>query len=150
MTDDEKLSETYSFSLRDGLVMGDGQDFHLQPYDEVFVRKSPAYSEQRNVKISGEVNFSGSYAMDNKNYRLSDLVKAAGGLSSLAYAKGARLQRKLTDEEKKQREVAMKAAQIQLYEESMRSEKTFDMARADSIQNLKLDLGRYLSRGHQS
>ena len=79
--------------------------------------------------------------MDNKNYRLSDLVKAAGGLSSLAYAKGARLQRKLTDEEKKQREVAMKAAQIQLYEESMRSEKTFDMARADSIQNLKLDLG---------
>ena len=141
VTDDEKLSETYSFSLRDGLVMGDGQDFHLQPYDEVFVRKSPAYSEQRNVKISGEVNFSGSYAMDNKNYRLSDLVKAAGGLSSLAYAKGARLQRKLTDEEKKQREVAMKAAQIQLYEESMRSEKTFDMARADSIQNLKLDLG---------
>ena len=141
VTDDEKLSETHSFSLRDGLVMGDGQDFHLQPYDEVFVRKSPAYSEQRNVKISGEVNFSGSYAMDNKNYRLSDLVKAAGGLSSLAYAKGARLQRKLTDEEKKQREVAMKAAQIQLYEESMRSEKTFDMARADSIQNLKLDLG---------
>ena len=57
VTDDEKLSETYSFSLRDGLVMGDGQDFHLQPYDEVFVRKSPAYSEQRNVKISGEVNF---------------------------------------------------------------------------------------------
>ena len=35
----------------------------------------------------------------------------------------------------------MKAAQIQLYEESMRSEKTFDMARADFIQNLKLDLG---------
>ena len=31
--------------------------------------------------------------MDNKDYRLSDLVKAAGGLSSLAYAKGARLQR---------------------------------------------------------
>lgn len=139
--DDEKLSETYSFSLRDGLVMGDGQDFHLQPYDEIFVRKSPAYSEQRNVKISGEVNFSGSYAMDNKNYRLSDLVKAAGGLSSLAYVKGARLQRKLTEEEKKQREVAMKAAQIQLYEESMRSDKRFDMAKADSIQSLKMDLG---------
>ncbi len=141
VTDDEKLSETYSFSLRDGLVMGDGQDFHLQPYDEVFVRKSPAYSEQRNVKISGAVNFSGNYAMDNKDYRLSDLVKAAGGLSSLAYAKGARLQRTLTEEEKKQRESALKASQIQIYEESLRSEKTFDMARADSIMNLKLDLG---------
>ena len=101
VTDDEKLSETYSFSLRDGLVMGDGQDFHLQPYDEVFVRKSPAYSEQRNVKISGEVNFSGSYAMDNKNYRLSDLVKA--DRRSVFFGimqKVRRLQRKLTDEEK--------------------------------------------------
>ena len=141
VTDDEKLSETYSFSLRDGLVMGDGQDFHLQPYDEVFVRKSPAYSEQRNVKVSGAVNFSGSYAMDNKDYRLSDLVKAAGGLSSLAYAKGARLQRLLTEEEKKQRESAMKASQIQVYEESLRSDKEFNMAQADSILNLKLDLG---------
>ena len=141
VTDDEKLSETYSFSLRDGLVMGDGQYFHIQPYDEVFVRKSPAYSEQRNVKVSGAVNFSGSYAMDNKDYRLSDLVKAAGGLSSLAYAKGARLQRLLTEEEKKQRESAMKASQIQVYEESLRSEKEFNMAQADSILNLKLDLG---------
>lgn len=139
--DDEKLAETYSFSLRDGLALGDGQDFRLQPYDEVFVRKSPAYSEQRNVKISGAVNFEGEYAMDNKDYRLSDLVKAAGGLSSLAYAKGARLQRTLTDEEKQQREISMKNSQIQLYEESLRSERAYDMAKADSILNMRLDLG---------
>lgn len=141
VTDDEKLAETHSFSLRDGFVIGGEEDFHLQPYDEVVIRKSPAYSEQRNVKISGAVNFSGSYAMDTKDYRLSDLVKAAGGLSSLAYAKGARLQRALTEEEKKQRESALKNSQIQLYEESLRSDKSFDMARADSILNLKLDLG---------
>ena len=141
VTDDEKLAETHSFSLRDGFVIGGEEDFHLQPYDEVVIRKSPAYSEQRNVKISGAVNFSGSYAMDTKDYRLSDLVNAAGGLSSLAYAKGARLQRSLTEEEKKQRESALKNSQIQLYEESLRSDKSFDMARADSILNLKLDLG---------
>lgn len=141
VTDDEKLAETYSFSLRDGLIIDGQENFHLQPYDEVVVRKSPAYSEQRNVKVSGAVNFTGSYAMDNKDYRLSDLVKAAGGLSSLAYAKGARLQRTLTEEEKKQRESAFKASQIQLYEESLRSEKSYDIARADSILNLKLDLG---------
>ena len=141
VTDDEKLAETYSFSLRDGLIIDGQENFHLQPYDEVVVRKSPAYSEQRNVKVSGAVNFTGSYAMDNKDYRLSDLVKAAGGLSSLAYAKGARLQRTLTEEEKKQRESAFKASQIQLYEESLRSEKSYDIAQADSILNLKLDLG---------
>lgn len=141
VTDDERLAETYSFSLRDGFVLGEGNDFHLLPYDEVFVRKSPAYSKQRNVKVSGAVNFAGEYAMDTKDYRLSDLVKAAGGLSSLAYAKGARLQRTLTEEERQQREISMKNSQIQLYEESLRSEKGFDMAKADSILTLRLDLG---------
>ena len=136
-----ELAETYSFSLRDGFVLGEGNDFHLLPYDEVFVRKSPAYSKQRNVKVSGAVNFAGEYAMDTKDYRLSDLVKAAGGLSSLAYAKGARLQRTLTEEERQQREISMKNSQIQLYEESLRSEKGFDMAKADSILTLRLDLG---------
>lgn len=139
--DDEKLAETYSFSLRDGFVLGGNKDFYLQPYDEIVVRKSPAYSEQQNVKITGAVNFEGEYAMESKDYRLSDLVKAAGGLSSLAYAKGARLQRALTEEEKQQREISMKNSQIQLYEESMRSEKAFDMAKADSVMNLRLDLG---------
>ena len=141
VSDDEKLAETYSFSLRDGLLIDEGEDFRLQPFDEVVVRKSPAYSEQRNVKISGAVDFTGEYAMDHKDYRLSDLVKAAGGLSSLAYAKGARLQRTLTDEEKQQRNSALKASQIQIYEESLRAEKSYDMARADSIMNMKLDLG---------
>lgn len=141
VTDDEKLAETYSFSLRDGFVLGGNKDFYLQPYDEIVVRKSPAYSEQQNVRISGAVNFEGEYAMESKDYRLSDLVKAAGGLSSLAYAKGARLQRALTEEEKQQREISMKNSQIQLYEESMRSERAFDMAKADSVMNLRLDLG---------
>lgn len=141
VADDEKLAEIHSFSLREGLVIDGQENFHLQPYDEVVIRRSPAYSEQRNVKISGAVNFSGSYAIETKDYRLSDLVKAAGGLSSLAYAKGARLQRTLTDEEKQQRESALKNSQIQLYEESLRSEKSFDLARADSILSLKLDLG---------
>ncbi len=141
LTDDEKMAETYTFSLRDGFVMGEGGDFHLQPYDEVFVRRSPAYSEQQNVKISGAVNFEGEYAMDTKDYRLSDLVKAAGGLSSLGYAKGARLQRPLNEEEKKQRETSMRNSQIQLYEESLRSEKEYDLDKADSILNLRLDLG---------
>ena len=140
VTDSEKMAETYTFSLRNGFVIGEGQNFYLQPFDEVFVRKSPAYSEQRNVKVSGAVNFSGDYVMNSKDFRLSDLVEAAGGLSTSAYAKGARLQRTLSPEERRQREGALKASQIQLYEESLRSEADFDMERADSIMNLKLGL----------
>lgn len=136
----ERTAETYSFSLNDGLRSTDAT-FQLMPYDIVVVRKSPAYSEQQTVRVEGCVNFEGDYAMNSRNYRLSDLVKSAGGLSSLAHAKGARLVRQMTEEERIQRENSVRAAQIQMYEEAMQSEKTYDMAQADSLMNLKLDLG---------
>ena len=136
----EALSDVFSFSLADGFRSGDN-DFTLQPYDIVVVRKSPAYSEQMTVRVEGCINFEGYYAMSSKNYRLSDLVRDAGGLTSMAHAVGARLTRTMTEAEKIQRENSVRAAQIQTYEEAMQSEKNYDMAQADSLMNLKLDLG---------
>ena len=142
MEDDQSLTETFSFALRDGFVVEGEPEFVLQPYDQVAVRQSPTYSEQKNVSITGYVNFTGTYAMSSKNYRLSDLVKAAGGLSSLGYAKGARLERRMTAEELQQQEVSLRAAQIALYEESLQSDnKNFDLQRADSLLMMKLDAG---------
>lgn len=134
------LSDVFSFSLSDGFRSGDN-DFVLQPYDIVVVRKSPAYSEQKTVRVEGCINFEGDYAISTKDYRLSDLVKAAGGITALAHPIGARLTRTMTEEEKIQRENSVRAAQIQMYEEAMQSEKNYDMAQADSLMNLKLDLG---------
>ncbi|MBQ8050744.1 MAG: SLBB domain-containing protein [Bacteroidaceae bacterium] len=136
----ELSSEVFSFALNDGLRSGD-TSFGLMPYDIVVVRKSPAYNEQQTVRVEGCVNFEGEYAMSTKNYRLSDLVRAAGGLTNLGYAKGARLTRQMTEEEKIQRENSLRAAQIQMYEEAMQSEKRYDMAQADSLMSLKLDMG---------
>lgn len=136
----EQRAESFSFSLQDGLRTGD-TNFRLMPYDEVVVRKSPAYNEQQTVRVRGQINFEGDYAMTTQNYRLSDLVRDAGGLSNLAYAKGARLSRRMTEEEKVQRENALRAAQIQMYEEAMQADKNYNMAQADSLLNLKLDLG---------
>ena len=74
--------------------MGEGSgSFHLEPFDEVYIRKSPAYHRQQTVTVAGEVLFSGNYALSKKNERLSDLITKAGGISSDAYAKGARLLR---------------------------------------------------------
>lgn len=142
VTHQEDIAQTYTFGLKDGFVVDGTPGFVLMPFDEVKVRRSPVYSEQKNVSIEGAVNFEGEYAMSNETFRLSDLVKAAGGLSSYAYAKGARLVRKMTEEELNQREITLRSSQIQMYEESMRSsDKTIDMAHADSLMNLKLDLG---------
>ena len=46
-----KLAETFTFDIKDGLIMGDG-DFRLQPFDMVQVRRSPAYQVQRTVTVA--------------------------------------------------------------------------------------------------
>lgn len=113
----------------------------LMPFDQVIVRKSPGYNKQQMVTVDGCVNFEGEYALTRQDYRLSDLVKAAGGLSSLAYPKGARLTRTLTEEERIQRESLLRSSQIQMYEEAMQGEKSYDIQQADSLLSLKMDLG---------
>ncbi len=136
-----EMAKAFSFPIEDGFRINEN-GFRLQPYDQVVVRKSPAYSEQMNVTVTGCVNFEGSYSMTNKSYRLSDLVKAAGGVTSLGYTKGARLNRVMTPDERLQRESSLRAAQIQMYEEVMQNgEKDYNIAQADSLLQLKLDLG---------
>jgi len=135
-----KMAEFFSFALEDGFRINDN-GFKLLPFDEVVVRRSPSYSEQKNVTITGCVNFEGQYSMTSQNFRLSDLVKAAGGVTSLAYTKGARLNRVMTPDERMQRESSLRAAQIQLYEEALSSEKSFNKAQADSLLQMKMDLG---------
>ena len=93
-------AENFSFSLKEGFIIDGEPGFILKPYDEVYVRKSPGYQTQQNVYIEGEINFPGTYAMSKRESRLSDLVKAAGGVNALAYVKGARLERKITPEER--------------------------------------------------
>ncbi|KAA6317044.1 capsule polysaccharide transporter [termite gut metagenome] len=98
------IGQTFSFELKDGLVITDtGDKFMLQPYDEVYIRRSPGYQPQQNVAITGEVLFGGNYALTKKNERLSDLIEKAGGITPDAYVKGARLLRRMTEEEMRQR-----------------------------------------------
>ena len=95
----DKIAESYTFKLKDGFVVDGTPGFVLQPYDEVYVRRSPGYVEQQNVEVKGEVAFEGRYALVTKGMRLSDLVKQCGGLTPQSYAPGAHLERKLSPEE---------------------------------------------------
>ena len=105
----KETAQTFTFSLREGFIVGGEPGFVLQPYDEVFVRRSPGYAEQGHVKVSGEIAFAGGYALTKKNMRLSEIVEMAGGITESGYAHGARLIRALTSEEKEQQEVIVKA-----------------------------------------
>lgn len=93
------IGEVYTFSFKDGYVLDSEAGFKLQPYDQIYVRRSPGYVEQATVTISGEAIFPGTYVMTQKEERLSDLVQKAGGLNDWAYVKGARLLRQMNAEE---------------------------------------------------
>ena len=105
---DSLIAQTYTLSLKDGFVIDGTPGFILMPFDEVFIRKSPGYTEQQNVTIEGEVLFAGDYTLTKRNARLSDLFKKAGGSTKEAYLKGARLIRKANDTEKARMEAVLK------------------------------------------
>lgn len=124
----KEIGKMYTFALKEGFVVDGEAGFKLQPYDQIFVRKSPAYQAQINVSINGEVMYGGTYALTEKSERLSNLLEKAGGLTPYAYAKGARLVRKINAEER------------------LRMQSVLDMAKQsaegkDSIDVTKLELG---------
>ena len=110
---DSVIARTYSFSLHDGFVIDGAPGFVLEPFDEVYVRKSPGTTVQQNVSIEGEVVFAGNYTLTSRRMRLSDIFKAAGGGTELAYIKGARLERRPTPSERLRMEAAYKMQQEQ-------------------------------------
>jgi len=98
-TPSETIGELFTFSFKDGYVLDGVVDFVLKPYDQIMVRRSPGYEEQKTVRVTGEVVFPGEYTLTKKEERLSDLVKKSGGLTQWAYVKGARLLRNVIGEE---------------------------------------------------
>ena len=116
-TSSDTIAHTFSFALKDGFVIDGEPGFVLKPYDEIYVRKSPGFYKQQNVHVDGEVLFAGTYTLSKKNERVSEIIKKAGGLSNMAYPQGARLERRLTDLERKRVAEIMKLQREQREDE---------------------------------
>ena len=130
----QEISKNFSFSLKDGLVVDGQQGFMLEPYDVVQVRRSPGFMVPRTVHIEGEVTFEGDFNLSKKNQRLSDIIKAAGGVTPDAYVKGARMERHMNAEERARMEAVIKAARQ-------------NSTSKDSVQLDKLELTEYYAVG---
>jgi protein involved in polysaccharide export with SLBB domain len=90
-----QISEVFKFNVnRDLSLNNKASNFTLFPFDQVTVRKSPNYVEQQTVFVEGEVLVTGPYTIVNKNDKISDIIKRAGGLTELAYPEGATLLRR--------------------------------------------------------
>ena len=102
------MSEIYSFSIENGLVISGDKDFVLKPFDIVTVRRSPGYKEQERVTMQGEVVFPGNYSKQHNNERISSFIKRAGGLTPSAYSKGATLLRQMDEREQNMTDAALR------------------------------------------
>ena len=109
----DSIAQTFSFVLKDGFVIDGETAFKLKPFDEVYVRTSPGYTRQQNIRVEGEVNFEGTYTLSMKNQRLSDAIKMTGGLTTFAYPQGARLERRITPEERLRMQTVLKMVNTQ-------------------------------------
>lgn len=107
-TEPDMIGQNFSFGLKDGFVVDGEAGFELQPYDQVFVRRSPSYTEQVNVTVDGEVLYRGEYTLSTKSERLSSLIQRAGGVSRYAYVRGAKLRRVANEEELRRMEDVVK------------------------------------------
>lgn len=113
LSTDSIISETFTLALKDGFVVDGQPGFTLMPFDEVYVRKSPGFSSQKNVYVEGQAMFAGTYTLNKKNERLSDVVKKAGGVTDLAYVQGARILRRTTPEDRTKIETLTRLLQAQ-------------------------------------
>lgn len=138
----ETVGQNFTFGLKDGFIVDGEPGFVLEPYDQVFVRKSPGYSIQKNVKVNGEVLYEGEYSLNFKNERLSSLIERAGGITAFGYAKGAKLTRVANDDEKKRMEDVLKLMRRELGEgltDSLKLE-------LDSVFTVGIDLEKALAK----
>ena len=131
------IAQTFSFDLKDGLVLNGNSGFVLEPYDVVHIYRSPAFSTARNIQVRGEVNYEGGHTLPHKNMRLSDAIQMAGGVTPNAYVHGARLMRRMNADERQRQQSTLNAIRNILTE------------RGDSISRDQLQLGDTYSVGIQ-
>lgn len=139
MDEQQIKAKTFTIELHDSLGVHE-QGFLLEPFDEVYVRISPAYGKQQNVKVRGEILFAGNYSLKTQDDRLSDLVRMAGGVSSHAYVKGARLRRIMTEDERIRRD-----QMIRFNKSATRDSVDFDKLDIGDIYYVGIDLAEAIA-----
>ncbi|GAA4096890.1 SLBB domain-containing protein [Mucilaginibacter panaciglaebae] len=89
---DTKVAQVFSINV-DANLKFENVNFSLKPFDIVSVYSLPGYETQKVVRVEGEVIFPGYYTIEEKNEKISDLVRRAGGLTQSADIEGGSLKR---------------------------------------------------------
>jgi protein involved in polysaccharide export with SLBB domain len=110
----QRMTELIPVDLA-AVTVGDlNADLLLQPYDYLNVKEIPAWEEQFEVRILGEVRFPGTYPM-RRGERMRSVLERAGGLTDLAFPAGSVFTREtLRDREREQIEILVQRLEADL------------------------------------
>jgi protein involved in polysaccharide export with SLBB domain len=134
-----QIARIFQFNVDESLKLGEEDaDFTLQPFDNVYVRQLPNYSSQKDIKVIGEVQYPGTYSLQYKTERISDVIKRAGGLTGEAYEQGATLFRK---REFLQQEAQQQAANV----EGLSDEEQQEQLRSSQTSKIGIELDQVLN-----
>jgi protein involved in polysaccharide export with SLBB domain len=93
--DSRQIAEISTISIGPDLeITQEEKQLPLQPFDHVFIRRSPGFEREQLMTVRGEVKFPGAYVISSADERISDVIERAGGLSEFAYPRGASLIRR--------------------------------------------------------
>jgi protein involved in polysaccharide export with SLBB domain len=92
---DDTLSIVYDVKIERGMLdkYSTENDFQLEPFDLLVVRKDPEFEYHKNVKVEGEVKFPGVFPILRKNENFCSLIERAGGFTEEAFVPGIKFYR---------------------------------------------------------
>jgi len=89
-----RMAVVKTIKIGDDLMLSTkAEEFLLQPFDQIFVRENPDFEAAKNVVLSGEVKYPGTYTLLSKDEKISSVIKRAGGLTKYAYLDGIKMYR---------------------------------------------------------
>ncbi len=89
----DATTDVITVEVNEDFELTNGNDFQLQPFDQIYIRRAPEFELQRNISLNGEVKYPGKHALIKENERLLTLIKRAGGLTKEAFDGGITLYR---------------------------------------------------------
>jgi protein involved in polysaccharide export with SLBB domain len=135
-----KLAETLRVPLDSGFLFAEGRaipagtrEEPLKPFDNVVIFPDPDRRAPSTVRLTGEVQYPGSYTLRSRNERLAELLNRAGGITSFGDASAAYVSRR-TGESRQVERLVQGAAQV-------RNAATGEVTRAAASDSTKLEEG---------
>ncbi len=83
------MVDTIRFDSKVNYLTEANAKINLQPFDQIFIRNIPEFANYGVIEITGEVIYPGKYALLNKDEKIADVIKRAGGTTQYAFPEAA-------------------------------------------------------------